>query len=150
MTYPDSASAKDYSVWAAFQRLAVEQQDLAYTLAYYLLGDEQHAATALRSAFRRAYHDFGSFRRGSFRSWLAQQVLATCRERGFRKVLSLANHQSGISSRLAALPVDCRVVVILVDLLGMDYEEAAQATGYSPKAVSHRLARARKIITYGG
>ncbi len=134
--------------WAAFQRLAADQQDLAYTLAYYLLGDEETVEAVLRSAFHKAYHDFAGFRRGSFRSWLARRVLAACQEPGARISAGQVFHREEIVSRLAAIPADCRAVVILVDVLGMDYEEAAQATGFSPRAVSHRLARARMLLTY--
>jgi RNA polymerase sigma-70 factor (ECF subfamily) len=136
--------------WPAFQRLAVQHQDFAYTLAYYLLGDEQAAASSVQSAFQVAYRESSSFRHGSFRGWLLQRVLAACLVRlaaSSRKPARLPTVSSGVyvdlPRRLLALPVECRAVIILVDLLGMNYEEAAQVAGCSPRAVGFRLARAR-------
>ena len=141
----------------AFNRLVVEHQDLAYTLAFVLLGDERLAAEATQAAFVRAYRDLGSFQRGSFRGWLLRQVLAACQNLAptmdrktrldpLRPGMPAAG-QEGVRHKLRTLPVECCVVAVLVDLLGMDYEEAAQAAGCTPRALSHRLARARAELS---
>ena len=44
---------------------------------------------------------------------------------------------------LDKLPVDFRVVVVLVDIQGMDYQEAANVIGKPLGTVKSRLARAR-------
>jgi RNA polymerase sigma factor (sigma-70 family) len=48
-----------------------------------------------------------------------------------------------IQSCLDQLPLDFRSVVILVDVQGMDYSEAAQAVGKPVGTIKSRLARAR-------
>jgi RNA polymerase sigma factor (sigma-70 family) len=50
---------------------------------------------------------------------------------------------SAIQSCLDELPLDFRVVVVLVDVQGMDYSEAAQAVGKPVGTIKSRLARAR-------
>jgi RNA polymerase sigma-70 factor (ECF subfamily) len=130
-------------------QLALEHQDLAYTLAYFLLGDEGAATSAIQTAFLRTFQEMGRFRHGSFRGWLIQRVLEACRGQPVRFESLPAGSQGDLTRKLFSLPVDYRSVAIMVDLLGMDYEEAAQAAGCSPKAVSHRLARARSAIANG-
>lgn len=53
---------------------------------------------------------------------------------------------TAIQSCLDALPLDFRSVVILVDVQGMDYSEAAQAVGKPVGTVKSRLARARSRL----
>jgi RNA polymerase sigma factor (sigma-70 family) len=50
---------------------------------------------------------------------------------------------SAIQSCLDELPLDFRSVVILVDVQGMDYTEAAEAVGKPVGTIKSRLARAR-------
>ncbi len=50
---------------------------------------------------------------------------------------------SAIQSCLDELPLDFRSVVVLVDVQGMDYSEAAQAVGKPVGTIKSRLARAR-------
>lgn len=54
-----------------------------------------------------------------------------------------AELSGAIQGCLDGLPVDFREVVVLVDIQGMDYEEAAAAMGRPVGTVKSRLARAR-------
>ncbi len=135
----------------AFNRLVLEHQDQAYTLAYYLLGDEQRAAAAIQAAVLRAYAALGSFHKGTFRGWLLRWVLAACDGQPTLPASAPpapepASMEAGLRRKLLSLPPDWRELAILVDLLGLDYEEAAQVSGCTPKAMSHRLARARGAL----
>jgi len=51
-----------------------------------------------------------------------------------------------IQHYLEALPDDFRAVVILIDILGLDYAEAAQALGKALGTIKSRLARARRCL----
>lgn len=59
-----------------------------------------------------------------------------------------------VEAALAALPADFREVVVLVDLQGLSYEEAAEAVGCPIGTIRSRLSRARRLLyrrleTYG-
>jgi RNA polymerase sigma-70 factor (ECF subfamily) len=47
---------------------------------------------------------------------------------------------------LAALPVEQRAAVILVDGEGLDHRTAAQALGVAPGTIASRLSRARASL----
>ena len=63
---------------SAFNQLVVRYQDLAYNVAYRLLGDAEPAADATQDAFISAYAAISRFRGGSFRSWLLRIVTNAC------------------------------------------------------------------------
>jgi RNA polymerase sigma-70 factor (ECF subfamily) len=48
-----------------------------------------------------------------------------------------------IQRGLLTLPQEQRIVLVLVDVEGMSYEEAAEAVGISPGTLRSRLSRAR-------
>ncbi len=129
-----------------FNRLALEYQDLAFTLAYYLLGDEQQAIELLQKAFLDAFRNLGSFRRGTFRAWLLGRVIYACLRPGTTLPTKSSIPGDDRFRAILSLPSSCRLAAILVDLLGMDYEEASQAAGCSPKAFSGRLSQARAAL----
>lgn len=62
----------------AFNRLVVAYQDMAFNLAARMLTDEDAAADVTQIAFLSAYRNLGSFRGGSFRSWVLRMVTNAC------------------------------------------------------------------------
>lgn len=62
----------------AFNRLVVAYQDMAFNLAARMLTDEDAAADVTQTAFLSAYRNLGSFRGGSFRSWVLRMVTNAC------------------------------------------------------------------------
>lgn len=62
----------------AFNRLVLEYQEMAFNLAYRLLGDQDAAADAAQNAFISAYRHLNSYRGGSFKSWVMRIVTNTC------------------------------------------------------------------------
>jgi RNA polymerase sigma-70 factor (ECF subfamily) len=62
----------------AFNELVLTYQHRVYNLAYRILGDPAAASDAAQEAFIRAYQSLGSFRGGSFRSWLLRVVSNLC------------------------------------------------------------------------
>ena len=51
-----------------------------------------------------------------------------------------------LARALAALPVDQRAVVLLIDAEGLDYDAAAGVLGVAPGTIASRLSRARASL----
>jgi RNA polymerase sigma-70 factor (ECF subfamily) len=62
----------------AFNRLVLVYQDMAFNLAFRMLGDDAQAEDATQNAFFSAYRSLGSFRGGSFKAWLLRTVTNAC------------------------------------------------------------------------
>jgi len=58
----------------AFNRLVLEYQDLAFNVAYRLMGDPAAAEDITQDAFISAYRKINSFKGGSFKAWLMRIV----------------------------------------------------------------------------
>lgn len=158
---------------SAFNQLVLRYQELAYNVAYRLLGDPDAAADATQDGFLKAYRALNGFRGGSFKSWLLRIVTNTCydqmRARKRRPTSSLENmavdpeHASRlvhdgegpeeyvlreelgrvIQQGIQTLPEDQRVTLILADIEGFSYQEIAEITGVQLGTVKSRLSRGR-------
>jgi RNA polymerase sigma-70 factor (ECF subfamily) len=157
----------------AFNRLVVHYQDLAYNVAYRILGDPDAAADATQDAFISAYRALSGFRGGSFRSWLLRIVTNACydvlRAHKRHPTVSLDAEPeldweewtegeeeppedyterqdlgNVIQVGLRELPDDQRVVIVLSDVQGMAYKEIARTLGISLGTVKSRLSRGRE------
>ncbi|HPH97772.1 MAG TPA: sigma-70 family RNA polymerase sigma factor [Anaerolineaceae bacterium] len=62
----------------AFNRLVLAYQDMAFNLAYRMLGDNATAEDATQQAFISAYRSLSSYRGGSFRAWVMRMVTNAC------------------------------------------------------------------------
>jgi RNA polymerase sigma-70 factor (ECF subfamily) len=62
----------------AFNRLVLAYQDLAYNVAYRMLGDEAAAEECTQDSFLSAYKHLGTYRGGSFKSWVLRMVTNAC------------------------------------------------------------------------
>jgi RNA polymerase sigma-70 factor (ECF subfamily) len=160
----------------AFNRLVLAYQDLIYSHAYRMVGEEESADDATQITFISAYNHLGSFRGGSFKAWLLRIVTNACydelRRRKRRPTVPLeplddtgeevesarwmvdptdqpeeqvqrVEIQNAIQHCLDNLPDDFRSAVIMVDVQGLDYSEAAEAIGKPIGTIKSRLARAR-------
>ena len=161
----------------AFNRLVLVYQDRAYTLAYYLFGNPTAAEDAVERAFITAFQTISKVRDGSFQSWLSQIVAQKCLEKLRREKRHPTKSRKscippGEESKspqspaapgersdkteiegfllrcLARLSAEHRTILVLVDLLGMDYSEAAQIIGCPPGRIKGRLAQARLQIQH--
>lgn len=76
-----------------FNRLVLAYQDLAFDIAYRMLGDEARAEECAQEAFFSAYRHLGSYRGGSFKAWVLRMVANACydelRRRKRRPVIPL-------------------------------------------------------------
>ncbi len=62
----------------AFNRLVLAYQDIAFNIAYRMLGDDASAEDATQTAFISAYRGMHSYRGGSFKAWVLRMVTNTC------------------------------------------------------------------------
>jgi RNA polymerase sigma-70 factor (ECF subfamily) len=160
----------------SFNRLVLAYQDLVYSHAYRMVGEEESADDATQNTFISAYNHLRSFRGGSFKAWLLRIVTNACydelRRRKRRPTVPLepvddtgeevesarwmvdpaaqpeeqvqrVELQNAIQHCLDNLPNEFRSTVIMVDVQGMDYFEAAEAIGKPIGTIKSRLARAR-------
>jgi len=159
-----------------FNLLVQRYQQLAYNVAYRLTGDADSADDATQEAFILAYRKLGQYRGGSFRAWLARiatncaydclRARKRSRASSIEEMVEaeernpeLVNHrqspeQQALASELSHaigraiidLPPDQRAVLVLVDLNGLDYDEAALALNMPLGTVKSRLSRARAKV----
>ena len=135
-------------------------------LAYRLLGDRVGMDDALQEAYVKAFRALPGFREdAALGTWLYQITYRACVDLQRRE----SRHQSGPSGvpsgpgtaadpattaasrtdlirALAALPVDQRAAVLLVDAEGLDYAAAAAVLGVAPGTIASRLSRARAAL----
>jgi RNA polymerase sigma-70 factor (ECF subfamily) len=158
---------------AAFIELVLMYQTSVYNVALRTLGHSEDAADATQETFLAAYRAIEEFRGGSFKAWLLRIAVNTCydllRRRQRRPSTSLdvivdesgdqpifadrrvgperaalgAETVSVVEQGLLTLPADQRVIVVLCDIQGLSYEEAAEAEGVALGTVKSRLSRAR-------
>jgi RNA polymerase sigma-70 factor (ECF subfamily) len=62
----------------AFNELVLTYQNQVFNLAYRIMSDPASASDATQDAFIKAYRKLGTFRGGSFRSWLLRIVTNRC------------------------------------------------------------------------
>ncbi len=158
----------------SFNALVLHYQVGAYNLAYRLVGEPEAAADATQEAFISAYNHLNQFRGGSFKSWLLRIVTNACydelRRRKRRPAMSLDELEENAELQLIGktesteslaqrnalnraiqdclddLPDEQRVVAVLCDVQGYDYQEIAAVTQVSLGTVKSRISRARQRL----
>jgi RNA polymerase sigma-70 factor (ECF subfamily) len=160
----------------AFNRLVLEYQDLAFQVAYRIMGEMESAEDVVQESFIAAYRKINTFKGGSFKAWVCRIVTNRCydelRKRKRRPTIPLdplneddetidsnewledpgeSPEESAIRTELNSaiqwclnkLDFDFRTVVVLIDIQGIDYKEAAEIVKKPLGTVKSRLARAR-------
>jgi RNA polymerase sigma-70 factor (ECF subfamily) len=138
-------------------------------LAYRLLGDRAAMDDALQEAYVKAFRALGGFREDAgLGTWLYQITYRACvdfqrRESRHRTdgtdwaqpetaagptadPAATATTRTDLQRALAALPVDQRAAVLLVDAEGLDYDAAAAVLGVASGTIASRLSRARAAL----
>lgn len=62
----------------AFNRLVLQYQDMAFNLAYRMLGEDDPAEDVTQTAFISAYRSLSTYRGGSFKAWILRMVTNAC------------------------------------------------------------------------
>ena len=155
-----AARAGDQRAFGGLVRLY--QADV-WRLAFHLLRDETLADDVTQDAFVRAYRFLGAYRADAkFSTWL-YSIARNCAldelRRGVRRrrvIETLASegaphrtdHAAVLEVReaIAALPVELREPIILIDLLGASYRDTAAVLGVAEGTVKSRVHRAREAL----
>jgi RNA polymerase sigma-70 factor (ECF subfamily) len=157
----------------AFNQLVLTYQNLAYSVAYRTLQDQEAAADAVQESLIKAFRSLGSFQGGSFKSWIIRIVVNTCydslRSRRRRPTDSIDDFADDgdyapqledpaerpeayaqrmelstlIEQGIQGLPPDQRLALTLCDVHGYAYEEISEMTGMPMGTVKSRINRAR-------
>jgi RNA polymerase sigma-70 factor (ECF subfamily) len=160
----------------AFNQLVMLYQTMAYNVAYRILSDQDTAADATQDAFLSAFKAIRKFRGGSFKAWILRIVTNACydqlRAKQRRPASSLddlpvdTDHSSFLTdpaeqpdefvarrelkrtlqAGIAALPAEQRIILVLCDVQGLSYQEAADVTGIALGTVKSRLSRGRSRL----
>jgi len=160
----------------AFNAIVERYQQYAYNLALRMLRDPSLAEDVTQEAFFSAYRNIASYRGGSLKSWLltilANRARDLLRSPAHARTSSLEAYTEGgdpagpwrspdqlpeeqaeqaetsrlVRDAVSQLPDDQRMLITLVDLQQMDYEEASRITGASLGTVKSRLFRGRQRL----
>ena len=159
---------------SAFNAIVERYQSQVYNVSARILGDHHLAEDVTQETFIKAHRSIDGFRGGSLRAWLLRIAsnlsLDATRSRKRRPAESLeaASERPGFSvpsdspgpeqaalqgelrekiqDCIMSLPDDQRAVLVLVDLQGLTYDEAADAIGSAVGTVKSRLARGRRRL----
>ena len=151
----------------AFNEIVERYRSLVFNSAARILGSRAAADDAAQETFISAYRSICRFRGGSLRAWLLRIAanasydwLRSVRRRAEQSLDLAMDRPSGEASpeqraehselgvhlqrAILSLPPDQRAVLVLVDVQGFSYEEAAEAAGVAVGTVRSRLSRARR------
>jgi RNA polymerase sigma-70 factor (ECF subfamily) len=157
----------------AFNQLVIEHRDRVYTHCLYTLHNSENAADVTQEAFIKAWRNIGSLR-GAFRPWLLTIATNACRDflraqkppadtltpddpdeagidppskaLGPEGELVMSELQSEVRGALDLLPAEQKEVIVMCDLLELDYAEAAQSLSISIGTVKSRIFRGREKL----
>jgi RNA polymerase sigma-70 factor (ECF subfamily) len=156
---------------ASFNELVLQHQRQVYAVCLRMLGQTAAAEDATQEAFVSAWRNLGGLRGDRFGPWLLRIAANVCtdelRRRKRRPGVSLEDAleeggfqpadpdplpeasllsselRGAIDRAILTLPEEQRLVVILSDVEGLDYQEIADVMGGSLGTVKSRLSRAR-------
>lgn len=132
----------DYDL-QTYNRLVLQHQDEAFTLAAHLLGDDDLAGKVVGETFRKAFSSRRTPQQ-AFRLEVLRQVVICCQ----MQVQKLAG-PSNLAYLLAGLADEEKIVLALVDCLGLGYHDCAVVLGKKSANIMKTLAQARYKITGG-
>lgn len=158
----------------AFNLLVAEYQSPVYNLAFRMLTNSSVAEDVAQDTFVAAFRKIDSFRTGNFRAWLMRIAANFCRDHlrsarvrrdvsleALEESPSFAVPDTGdtpeshvlrrelngmIRETFGWLPTDQRLAVVLVDVMGHSYGEAAEIMGAPIGTVKSRLSRGRLTL----
>jgi RNA polymerase sigma-70 factor (ECF subfamily) len=161
----------DESVRESFESVVLPHLDAAYTVARYLVRDEQDAQDVVQEAFLRAVRHYDGYRGDNARAWLLTIVRNCCatwkgRRRAHREHLEFdeRSHSEGqedatpeifllrssaaesVRRAVDLLPAEAREALVLRDVEDLSYREIGVVLGIPIGTVMSLLSRARKRL----
>jgi len=151
-------------------------QDRVLGLAYRILGNRADALDASQEVFVTVFRKAASFRHQSaFTTWLYRLTVNACNDHARRRSrlpqpaeavdvapgalqgagssrsdpIGRADDRIAIAGALRRLPLEQRTAVVMRDLLGLSYEEIAEATASAAGTVKSRISRGRAALAGG-
>ena len=138
-------------------------EDRIFGLAYRILGNRADALDASQEVFVAVFRKAASFRHQSaFTTWLYRLTVNACNDHARRRsrlpqpteapdvaspdAIGRADDRLAIAGALDRLPLEQRSAVVMRDLLGLSYDEIAEATGAAVGTVKSRIARGRAAL----
>jgi RNA polymerase sigma-70 factor (ECF subfamily) len=144
-------------------------KDMAYNIAFRMLGDADVAKDMAQESFIAAYNALREFRFGSkFSSWLYRITVNKCRDhlRARKETVSVdaireitpagdrtpeqvaSSRQTGdaIQQALNGLPPEYREVIVLKHIEELDYREIAEILGGEVNTLKVRAHRGREML----
>jgi RNA polymerase sigma factor (sigma-70 family) len=152
METPELIYAAQHGNLQAFNRLIADYGDLIYRLLSRAALPDLDAEPLTQAAIQNIYRKLPGYRDGDFRLWIFKHLVNFCRSRIRRnhshpkKLQETSTEEQILQRCLSELPVEERLVVILVDMEKLSYGETAAVLGIPVKAVQSRLARARWLV----
>ena len=156
---------------SAFNLIVERYQFQVYNVAARILGDRTTSEDVAQETFISAHRALARFRGGSLRAWLLriatnlsydymrssrrrreQSLEEAVSDRGFavpsgepspEQAAVQSELRDEIQQAIMSLPRDQGTVLVLIDVQGLSYDEAAESLGVSIGTVKSRLSRAR-------
>jgi len=155
----------------AFGLLLRRHEAKVFTMTLRMLGNREEALDAAQEVFLSVYRGLPRFQADArFTTWLYRVTVNRCRDalrrrstvkhtrpaplaaeppssaRGPDEAASATERSRLVARAVAELPGDSNEIVILCDLQGASYEEAAEVLGIPIGTVRSRLSRARSLL----
>ncbi|HWC17258.1 MAG TPA: sigma-70 family RNA polymerase sigma factor [Terriglobales bacterium] len=155
-----------------FEALMLPLMNDAYTLARWLMKNQEDAEDMVQESYMRAFRFFPSFQGTNGRGWLLQIVRNTCytalESRKLKQKEAPLEEEAPeledpaplpfvsldkkatietVREAIEALPADFREVIVLREVEGLSYKEIAEVSGVPIGTVMSRLARARHQLS---
>lgn len=157
---------------AVFEREIAPLERQVYFTCLSLMGNKEDAEDCAQEAMLKAYKSFHTFRgQSKLSTWLFTLVTRVCLdslrkrkevfsldallEEGYEPVsedveayqlLEASERKALLNQALKEVPPDFRLVLVMVDLQNLSYQDAAQVLSLPEGTVKSRLYRGRKIL----
>jgi DNA-directed RNA polymerase specialized sigma24 family protein len=131
-------SVQQYFNLTDFNHLVLQHQEDAYTLAFYTLGDERQACETIQKVIKDAFSHPAA---ENFRLMILEGVTNLCSQLPAHSIDQ--NVVPEIVWQLSSLTLQERLAIILIDILGLNYVQAAQVCRQPKPQLSRVLAQAR-------
>lgn len=159
-----------YGGTPSWEEVARAHGDFIYTVAFRLTGDHHDAQDLVQEVLLRVQRGLPTYRPGSMEAWLGRittnAFLDDVRRRRRRPSVTLSEVfevvnpgapaadealdrdalPGHVAGALRSLPEDYRAVVVLCDVVGLRYEEIAEALAVPVGTVRSRIHRGRALL----